>query len=167
MPPTPSLRVRKLADTSEGERVVRFDQRTGEKILVNPANVDPDGQIGGEHHEPWPLLGLAIEGDAPRVCRVPTSFVVRGQGEGWLELENARMEFRPGGPPEDPYRVTHAFTHADALVLKCVDGDVRYSITHQPDKYADEGTDKTPVTDLVYAAGDTRVDWFYDLKLED
>jgi hypothetical protein len=84
------------------------------------------------------------------------------------------------------------FHHYSALVLHLVDDDgagydLRYRVTHQPDKYADNSTpgeatddrpqadriasgnthdDDTPVTDELYAAGQTRVDHFYDLELE-
>jgi hypothetical protein len=51
------------------------------------------------------------------------------------------------------------------VVFHFLDGDVRYEVTHQPDKYADPGDDETPVTEKVYKAGKTRVDHFYGLKL--
>lgn len=169
----PGLRVRKLADRSEGERIERFDPVTGAKKLVNPATP-------GDDHEPWPLLGLAIEGEPPAECRVPTSFVGAGMEEGWLTAINPRPAHRPGGPPTNPWKVTHTFLHADALVLHTVDGDVRYRVTRQPDKYAvvDYMTgpyggriaitdDEAPVTDEAYAAGDTDVSWFYDLQREE
>jgi hypothetical protein len=157
------LHIRKLADTSSGTRVKRFNQDTGEPYLLNPET----GQA-----EPWPLLGVEVVGDAPQVTRVPTSWVTRGVAEGWLELVNGRMEHRPGGPPEDPWKVTHSFQHADAIRFKTVDGEpeVVYNVTHQPDKYADDGDglsdDVTPVTDQMYREGNTRVDWFYDLALD-
>ena len=158
-PPSPGLRVRKLADRSEGERIVRYDPETGEKKLVNP-------HTEGDAHEPWPLLGLVIEGDPPATCRVPMSFVQLGVDEGWIELDNPRPAHRPGGPPANPWKVTHTFIHADAIVLKTIDGDVRYRVTHQPDKYVDGNDAAELVTDEKYAAGDTRVDWFYGVALE-
>lgn len=127
----------------------------------------------------YALAGVAIEGDTPAETRVPTSWVLGAAREGWVELVNPRPVHRPGGPPGMEWAVTHTFVHADALVVKTVAGDVRYRVTHQPDKYADhaaatypdrvapfDGDDETPVTDEVYAAGATRVDWFYDLELE-
>lgn len=152
------LRIRKLADTSEGERIVRFDPVTGEKKLVNPATEGTD-------HEPWPLAGIRIEGDAPERCVVPTSFVTAGVSEGWVELVGSKPVHRPGGAPGNEWSVTHTFVHAKSVVLKTADGDVRYRVVHQPDKYATSGDDD-PVTDDVYEAGDTRVDWFYGLELE-
>jgi len=72
----------------------------------------------------------------------------------------------------------HVFSHYTYLTFHMVDGDYRYKVVHQPDKYADysvathpdqveafEGDDTTPVTDEVYDAGATRVDWFYGLEL--
>ena len=73
------------------------------------------------------------------------------------------------------------FVQAQAIVFHTLDGDVRYRVTHNPDKYADDSTvgernmpnddnshgDDTPVTDEMYASGQTRVDHFYDLVRED
>lgn len=46
-----SLELRKLADASEGERVVRYNPETGAKYLADPNTLEPS---------PWPLLGIAI-----------------------------------------------------------------------------------------------------------
>lgn len=151
------LAIRKLADTSTGERVKRFDPVTGVAHLVNPATGEP---------EPWPLAGVQIEGDTPTQCRVPTGFVSRGLEEGWLELEGARPAHRPGGPASNPWKSTHTFIHADTLIIKTATGDVRYTITRQPDKYVDSDDDQLQVTPEIYADGATRVDWVYDLQLE-
>lgn len=155
------LKVRKLADTSVGERVVRYDPETGERRLVNPATGRP---------EPWPLAGVRIEGDAPVSCKVPTSWVARGIAEGWLEGVNERPVVRPAGPTQNVWNSSHTgqphlFMHYDALILKCVDGDVRYEVTHQPDKYVDSDDPSESVTPEIYAAGNTRVDHFYELTL--
>lgn len=140
------LRVRKLADKSVGSRVERFDPVTGEKFLVNP-------ETGLD--EAWPLAGVAVEGDAPEVCELPTSWVALGVGEGWIVLEGERVQHQPGGPPGNPWKVTHTFVQADVIVLKCRDGDVRYVVSHQPDKY-DDPTEPSG----------QRVDWFYRVELE-
>lgn len=171
-PQIEQLRVRLEADKSEGQRIRRFDPDTGEPYLANPDT--------GER-EPWPLLGVRVEGDPPKLTRVPTSWVTRGITEGWLETVNLRVEHRPGGPPHDPWRVTHTFTHTDEIILKAPEpkDDVRYQVVHQPDKYADDSVtdergrvteennhdDDTPVSSEIYNAGETRVDWYYDLKL--
>jgi hypothetical protein len=152
-----SLTVRKLADTSSGTRVKGCDPFTGEPCLVNP-------ETG--RHEPWPLAGVEIVGGPPDEITVSTKFVQQGVYEGWVTVEGVKIVHRPGGPPGDVWTTTHTFTHLDAITLHTINGDVRYVVTHQPDKYADPGDDDTPVTDAVYTSGATRVDWFYELKLE-
>lgn len=155
-----TLSIHKIADKTSGERVARFDPETGERRLLNPATP-------GDEHEPWPLAGVEFVGDPPSETRVPTGYVDNARREGWIVLEGARPVVRPGGPPEDPYRVDpakgipHVFVHADAMVFKTVHGDVRYSVTRNPDKWHDgpEGTD---------AVGDptARVEHFYTIALE-
>lgn len=113
----------------------------------------------------WPLFGLAFEGDPPRRTRVSMSFVARGEAEGWLELANKRVVHRPGGPPGDVWRVTHTFVHADTITFKTVDGPVQYRVRHLPDKYVDGPDPGEKVTDEAYDAGETRVDWFYELAI--
>ncbi len=152
------LTVRKLADKSEGERVVKYDPDTGVKRLVNPATP-------GDHHEPWPLAGVEVL-DAPEVCSVPTGWVNRAVAEGWATLEGPRLATRPGGPAGDPLAVTHQFIHADHLVIHSVDGDVRYRVVGQPDKYVTGGGPDDQVTREDYAAGNTEVRWFYALERE-
>lgn len=168
------LRITKLADRSSGSRETRYDPTTGQKYLHNPAT-------GGA--EPWPLAGVRIEGEdgPPPLVSLPTSLVDNGRAEGWIDVEGERVVHRPGGPPNDLWRVTHTFRQYDALVFKTVDGDVRYRVIHNPDKYAVTGTETVnedkgfyrevidpdaEVTDEVYAAGKTRVDWVYVVELE-
>ena len=105
------------------------------------------------------FAGLQIEGEIAAQTLLPVSFVVRGQGEGWLELENPSMVFRPGGPREEPWRVTHTFTHADAVVLHTVAGDVRYRVLSNPDKWPESKNEQ----DEGFG-GEVR--WFYHLELE-
>jgi len=146
----PGLRVRKLADRSGGEKAKWGDQ---------PGS--PPGT--------WPLAGVRVEGELPTACRLPTGWVARGIAEGWLTGEGQRTVTRPSGPAGNPWRPDkppHIFHHFDTLVLHTVDGDVRFRVTHQPDKYAAAGDDTTKVTDKVYAAGRTRVDHFYDVTVE-
>lgn len=170
MPPADyeGLRVRKLADTSDGERVVRWHPVTGEKMLLRPATVAADDfDYETMRPEPWPLAGLVFDHDEPpKRTVVSTSFVNAGKQEGWLEVVNEQAVHRPGGPPENLWQKTHTFLHADAIVFKTVDGEVRYRVTHQPDKYVEGGPDSAKVTNEKYAAGETRVDHFYELALE-
>lgn len=129
-----------------------------ERILFNPATPEVE-------HEPWPLAGIEVVGDPPKETVVPRSFVSRGRVEGWLDLEGEEVVHRPGGPADDPWRRTHTFIHAKAIVLKTVDGDVRYRVTKNPDKFV-AGDHRAKVTDEIYAAGETEVVWTYHLKLE-
>lgn len=155
---TASLTIRKLADKTTGERVTRYDQETGAKKLVNPAT-------DGDDHEPWPLAGVEAVGEVPAEVDFPTHFVARGKAEGWITLEGEEVVHRPGGPPDNVWAVTHTMVQAQEIVLHLASGDVRYKVVHQPDKYVAEGTDKTKVSDELYAAGQTRVDYFYGCKL--
>lgn len=161
-----SLTLRKRADKSGGESVLYAD-------------------LPGAPPGTWPFAGLEFVDGVPDEAILPTSFVDRGISEGWIVPEGHRLVTRPAGRPEAPWQPTatasvpHVFHHYDALVFKTVDGDVRFSVTHQPDKYADyaeatysdrveefDGDDDTPVTDEIYAAGATRVDHFYRIARE-
>lgn len=145
MAPDPVLKVRKLADKSEGERVKRFDPVTGEAYLMNPAT---------EEAEAWPLAGIEFV-NLPKRCKVGTGFVDNGIAEGWIEIADEQYEYALGGPPEAPNRVVHAFRTGTSLTIHGVDGDAVYTILANPGKYDD---DTEP--------SGKRVDWFYDLKLE-
>lgn len=168
--PPRGLTLRKLADKSVGERVSMLDAN-GARILVNP-------DTPGEDHEPWPLVGVRILDDpVPDPCRLSTNLVEQGLHEGWIEVEGDEMVHRPGGPPGNPWRLTHSLRHVDSIVIHTVDGDVEYEVTRQPDKYHGvvvegpkgvtlyEVDDDAEVTNEIYAAGETVVDKFYDLRL--
>lgn len=175
----PVLRIRLLADKSDGsERVKRYDPETGHAYLADPETWRREDPTTWQE-KPWPVAGLEIE-NKPTTCRVPTSFITKGVAGGWLSLDGIELVHRPGGPAEDPWRSTHTFTHAKTVTLHTVDGDIVYRVTHQPDKYAvtdrelineekgyvKENIDpEMKVTPEIYAAGDTRVDHFYDLEL--
>lgn len=135
------LKLRRLADRSD------------------PASLDTD--LPGAPPGTWPLAGVELL-DAPELTEVPVRVVDRGRAEGWITVEGEQVVHRPGGPASDRWRLTHTFRHYDTVTI-C---GVRYRVTHQPDKYADPGEDETPVTDVVYEGGWTRVDHFYGLSLE-
>ena len=140
-PPLP-LHIRKLADYSEGThtRVKKWNPDTGESFLADPSTGEP---------KPWPLLGIVLV-EAPQSIRISTNKVNEGRLEGWITLTNQDVKHEPGGPPEDPWRVTHTFEPADELIFKTIEGPVKYKIVHNPGRYPD---------------GDQmRVDWFYDCE---
>lgn len=142
------LKIRKLADKSSGTRIKQYHPYSGQSILVNP-------ETPGNEHEPWPFLGIKIEGELPEETAVSTTFVDRGIAEGWLKLENPRIVHEAGGPSNNPWTVTHTFKQADAVVLDTVDGEIRYVVRTQPGKWDDANE-----------PSGKRVDWFYGLELE-
>lgn len=160
------LSIRKLADKSTGSRVPKFDPNTGERKLINP-------DTPGNEHEPWPLKGIAIEGDLPEHTAVGVAWVNKGIAEGWLRRDGEEtVHHRPGGPADNPWTITHSFVHMDKLILDTVDGPVTYKVVWQPDKYVMEVGDDSaedwqtsPVTAEDYADGNTTVEWSYGLEL--
>lgn len=172
--PLGGLRVRKLADKTTGDRVKRVRVRAGHTghIVLDPATgdlyIDPDytetilwnPDTPEFEHEPWPLASVVIEGDTPARCVVSTSFVDRATAEGWATLKGDRLAHRPGGPPEDPWRVTHTFRQGDWFVLHTEDGDLKYRILENPDKWPE-----TKISDDVGFGGEVK--WSYLLELED
>lgn len=154
------LEIRKLADTS-GTRIVRYDSDTGEKRLVNP---DTPGDV----HEPWPLAGIEFIGDPPVRTSAAQDWILEGQREGWITLENPRGVARHAGPADLPWARMHNFVHADTVTFETVTGPVKYVVTRQPDKYAleDGALDRDKkVTDEIYEAGETEVSWVFQLDL--
>jgi hypothetical protein len=119
--------------------------------------------------------------EAPAKVRISTTVVDDGLREGWITGTGHQLVTRPSGPAEDPWRGDpHNFHQFDSLTFHTLHGgDVTYRVAHQPDKYADHRAatfpdqvakakfdDSTSVDETVYAAGATRVDWFYDLTKE-
>lgn len=131
------FRVRKLADKSSGVREKRFDPQTGDPYLVDPAEWDADDP-STHVAKPWPSLGVVVEGELPKKTALNTGFVNKAVSEGWAELEGRSIVHRPGGPPEDPWRVTHTFVQADAIVFHFADKDVKYNVVESPDKFPEE-----------------------------
>lgn len=149
------LVLRRLADRSEGTRIKKFNPDTGEPYLWNPET---------ERAEPWPFAGIEFEDSPPNRTRVSTSIVMQGISEGWIEGIGGELVHRPGGPPEDLWRVTHTFPQYQQLRFKAVSLEVLYDVVHNPDKYVADAGDEEKVTPDIYAAGDTDVHWYYDLK---
>lgn len=122
------LSLRKVADTSKGERVVRFDVETGERKLVNPATE-------GNEHEPWPLASVELVGDAPAKHNFADSFVARAMQDGYLELANPRAEATEVDGVS--YERSPVMT-GDEIVLHLANGDVRYKVLEPPGRYRDD-----------------------------
>jgi hypothetical protein len=118
----------------------------------------------------WPLDRVEHIGEPPEECNVSMHVVLEGLSRGYIEGEGHEVVTRPGGPAGNKWLPTtncptpHNFHHFTHLTI----AGVRYEVTHQPDKYADDGDgnfdDDEPVTDELYDAGQTRVDWFYSIK---
>jgi hypothetical protein len=116
-------------------------------------------------------------GEPTAYAEVDTRTVARGIAEGHITGEGEQVVHRPGGPPHDPWRITHTFRHFETLTI----AGVTYNVIHQPDKYADyeaatfpddvepfEADDDTAVGEPdgeIYSAGATRIDWFYGIEL--
>ena len=153
------FRVRKLADKSSGIREKRFDPVSGDPYLVDPSEWDAD-DVSTHKANPWPSLGVAVEGELPKKTALNTGFVNKAVSEGWAELEGRSIVHRPGGPEDDPWRVTHTFVQADAIVFHFVDKDVRYNVVESPDKFPAEKND----FDEGFGG---EVNWFFVLELAD
>lgn len=115
---------------------------------------------------PHPLAGIRIVGDPPPAPAPSTKVVDAGVREGWITREGERPVVRPAGPAGQPFAASHTFIHADALVFHTLDGDVRYRVVGQPDKY---GPDGSPVEsyDGIDDLTACTVAHFYQLELED
>lgn len=114
---------------------------------------------------PHPLAGVRILGDPPQSPAPSTTLVNQGIAEGWIIREGERPVVRPAGPRTQPWAQNHTFMHADAIIFKTLDGDVRYRVVEQPDKYGPDGEPVETydgIDDL--SACDAR--WYYQLELE-
>jgi hypothetical protein len=170
--PAPGLTIRKLRREDGKPRIPGWDPLTGEKTLIDPTTLRPS---------PYELEGVEPEGEVPDRFTVPMKLLQAWRAEGWVSCEppEGRVVHRPGGPPEDPWRITHTFLHYDRVTLGFLSDPIAATVTHQPDKYADhseatypdqleafDADDDTSVTSDIYAAGATRIDWFYTLERE-
>lgn len=135
------LVIRKLADRSQGTRVVRYDPVTGEKFLFNPET---------DRAESWPLLGVDFDGEAPEECSVSTGYIANAVNEGWVVGEGQKLVHASGGPPEDEWARTHTFVNYSSLTFKTVSGDVKYEVVGQPGKHEDSEESSGYRFDTVY-----------------
>lgn len=171
------------------------------RILADKTGPEPPKDAQGNLLAPWPFKGAKILGDPPAEHDFPVAWVKREVARGWVTLEDARPVERPARPAPDydedgsakiapahhlliaePFMPTkHEFVHASYLVLDTVShGVLRYRVTQQPDKYADNSEydargratkendydNETRVTQEIYENGETRVDAFYRCTLE-
>lgn len=148
------LSLRKMADRSDPTpRTTGYDPFTGQRQMVHAQTGAP---------MPWPLAGTRFEPDGvpPAHTRVAEQALLRWIAEGVIAVEGEDIAHAPGGPAEDPWRVTHTwrtFTFVTFIANKDADGNlvpVRYAVVQNPGKYDDESE-----------ASGKRVDHFYDLDL--
>lgn len=154
--------VRNLADRTDDDipRVSGKHPVTGEKTLLNAET----GAVA-----PWPSAGMCFASKYGRPAEPPTHTKVsmqwaqKAEAEGWAKLINPRPIHRPGGPADDPWRVTHTFIHADALEFYMVDPKnefesrtYRFTVIGQPDKREDPNQP---------GSGVMIVEWTYELEL--
>lgn len=178
-----SLRIRKLADKTVGERVrgilvpasaLKIDQETGmvfvdpslgRSVLFNPATPDIE-------EENWPFVGVEFANTdgstaeaAPSPIRVSTSYISQARREGWAELVGETVVHRPGGPEEDPWRpgTAHTFQQAKQIILHTVNGDAVYNVVGQPDKHPKKKVDDPAYPDGLGFGGEVKN--YYDLEL--
>lgn len=93
----------------------------------------------------------------PKRTLVSHSSLREWRARGIVSTEGSRIVVRSGGPPEDPWREAHTFEHLDRVTFHTVDGDVRYDVVANPDKWPDSKDGDTGF------GGEVR--WVYDLKL--
>ena len=159
------LELRRLADKSEGRRVTKFDEETGERKLVNPDTL-------GQEHEPWPTLGITIinPDGPPRFTTLSTDYANVLVAAGLASRTGERVVNRPAGPHHAPWSVQpHTFIHCDNVVFHDHErGDVTYKVIRQPDKFVDEAL-HVPVENYDALSPEelplTVVEHFYNLEL--
>jgi hypothetical protein len=159
----PNLAIRKLAD-QDADRVKLFDPFTGQSLLYEPADAEVLSSqlreaLSGFETSPRPLLGITVEGETPQETKLGERFIANGRAEGWIEVEGEEIVHRSSGPPENPWGTpAHTFVHLDTIILKTVDGDVRYTVTENPDKWPEEKDGEAGF------GGEVR--WYYEVELE-
>jgi hypothetical protein len=148
------FKFRKVADYSDGStRVKRYDPITGSPYLVDPETNEA---------KPWPMIGVAFNGDVPVLDKIGMHYVANAVQEGWATLVNPRVVHRPGGTPTNPWSTTHTFNQADEVVFHLITDnkgdwvkkDYKYKVVSQPDRHEDSNE-----------GSGWRVDWTYKLEL--
>ncbi len=160
-----SFRVRHLADKSSGKRVKGFNPETGDKYLVNPNN--------DNKREGWPSKGYKFDSEVHKQAEIPTQTLERWERDGFVQLIGKQLVTFPGGPPDDPWRLTaadgrtlvHNVVQCNEVIFTCHDGtSYRYHVAHNPGKYY--VMDDLPVIEDMDRYGDeeTYMDNFYHVE---
>lgn len=162
---TETLIIRKLAD-QDAEREKVFHPITGQPILFEPDEATAAliatlrETVEGIEVSPRPFEGVRVEGDPPQKTTMGERLVACGRAEGWIDVEGETIVYRTSGPPENPYGPPpHQFLHFDTIIIKTVDGDLRYKVLENPDKWPD--------TKDGEAGFGGEVRWFYEVELEE
>lgn len=139
------LRLHKLADQSDGDRVAVTHPLTGDRALYTPEDADTLNQrlaaaFDGIEPTPYPFAGLAIDNEdgAPEDTQIPTQLVSQGLAEGWLSTTPAEGDLvvRSAGPKDNPWGTApHTFIHYAAITFHTVGGDYVYDVVANPDKW--------------------------------
>lgn len=142
------LRLRKLADQTDGDRVPVTHPLTGEKALYTPEDAAKLAErlasaFEGIEPTPYPFLGLAIDNDdgAPEDTFLTTRLVARGRAEGWLSTspDEGELVVRSAGPKENAWGAPpHTFIHYTSITLHTVHGEYVYDVVENPDKWPEE-----------------------------
>jgi len=124
--------------------------------LAGPGPRGPDGAL--------PLLGLAIDGDLPQVHEFPTSWLMRGVAEGWLEMEGELAFDEPFRPPPWGESLGLVWVEGSFIKLKTIGGDTVYRVTSRAGHHEDPAAGPTPARPELGDPGHPvgyRVDRFY------
>lgn len=150
-----------MATWPAGLRVRIFRGKEGPGAVYLPTRNDDERDVAL-----YPFGGVGFTDDrgrnadeAPEAFTVPHDYPPHHH---WFEPVNPSVVVRPAGPADQPFAKQHDFPQAEAFILHMADGDYRYRVVHQPDKYDDETGEPS------MNAGDptTHVDWFFVCELE-
>lgn len=99
--------------------------------------------------------------DPPARAIIPTSTIEAAKREGWATTSGDNVKTAPGGPADDPWRVTHTFVQTARITFQTIHGPLVYVVTRQPDKYDAAGKPTQQTGDPT-----TSVEWSYLTELE-